>query len=111
MLNKKLVISLIIFSIFMVITSVIKTKTREIEKNILLYEKKIANLQSHLHEAELDYYYLSSPKVLSNNILEYSNEEYLSMEYSKIYFSLDQFLNEQNKTTKTYIYEKNTKKK
>ncbi len=111
MLNKKLAISLIIFSIFMVITSIIKTNTREIEKNILLYEKKIANLESNLHEAELDYYYLSSPKVLSNNILEHSNEEYLSMDYSKIYFSLDQFLNEQNKTTKAFINEKNTKKK
>jgi len=111
MLNKKLLISLMIFSIFMVFTSFIKTKTRVIEKNILLYQKKIANLESNLHEVELDYYYLSSPKVISKNILEYSNEEYSIMDYSKIYFSLDQFLNEQNKTTKSFLDEEKSKKK
>ena len=111
MLNKKLLTSLIIFSIFMVFTSLIKTKTREIEKNIFVYQKKIANLENNLHELELDYYYLSSPNMISKNILEYSNENYLSMDYSKIYFSLDQFLNEVNKTAKSNHNEEKKEKK
>ena len=111
MFNKKIFISLIVFSILMTFTSIIKTKTRIIEKNVLTYEKKIANLQNHLHEVELDYYYLSSPKIISENIIEYSDEEHSSVDYSKIYFSLDQFLNEQKKSTKSFINEKKINKK
>tara|TARA_B100000686_G_C16428098_1_gene780632 strand:- start:227 stop:562 length:336 start_codon:yes stop_codon:yes gene_type:complete len=111
MLNKKLFISLIIFSILMTFTSIIKTKTRIIEKKIISYEKKIANLQNDLYEAELDYYYLSSPKILSKNIIEYTDEDYFSVEYSRIYFSLSQFLDEQRKTTKSFNNDKKIKKK
>ena len=74
-------------------------------------EKKIANLRNNLYEAELDYYYLSSPEIITKNIIEYSNEEYSSMDYSRIYFSLEQFLNENRKTTKSFIDEKKIKKK
>ena len=95
----------------MTFTSVIKNKTRIIEKNILMYEEKITRLENNLYEAELDYYYLSSPKIIQTNIIEYSNEEYSSVDYSKIYFSLEQFLNEQKKTTRTFINEKKIKKK
>ena len=95
----------------MIFASIIKTKTRIIEKNILIYEKKIANLRNNLYEAELDYYYLSSPEIITKNIIEYSNEEYSSMDYSRIYFSLEQFLNENRKTTKSFIDEKKIKKK
>ncbi len=109
MLNRKLFFSLIIFSILITFTSVIKNKTRLIEKNIYNYEKKVSNLQNNLYEAELDYYYLSSPEILSRNILEYSDTEYSSIEYSRIYFSLKQFLSEKEKTTKAFIYEKKKK--
>ena len=96
MLNKKLVISLIIFSIFMVITSVIKTKTREIQKNILLYEKKIANLQSHLHEAELDYYYLSSPKEVEKKLNIIGFNDYSPISNSKIFLNISDFTKTNN---------------
>ena len=73
MFNKKIFISIIAFSILMTFTSLIKTKTRIIEKSISTYEKKIANLQNNLYESELDYHYLSSPKILSRNIIKYSD--------------------------------------
>ena len=111
MFNKKLFISLIIFSILMTFTSIIKNKTRIIEKNILMNEKKIAKLQNNLYEAEWDYYYLSSPKIISKKIIEFSDEEYSSIDYSRIYFSLEQFLNEKEKTTQSFINEKKIKKK
>ena len=46
MFNKKLIISLVMFSFFMVFTSIIKTKTRLIEKNINLNERQISILES-----------------------------------------------------------------
>ena len=97
MFNKKIFLSLSIFLILMVFTSVIKTQTRIIEKNIFVVEKQIANLETNFYEAQLDYYYLSSPDYIANKIFEYSDQEYSSIEYSKIYFSFDQFLEEQKK--------------
>ena len=97
MFNKKIFLSLSIFLLLMIFTSIIKTQTRIIEKNIFFAEKQIANLETNFYEAQLDYYYLTSPEYISNKILEYSNQEYSSIEYSKIYFSLKQFLEEQKK--------------
>ena len=107
MFNKKLFVSLVIFSTLMVFTSIIKTKTRLIEKNINFNEKKIAILENEIYESQLDYYYLSSPDYLTKKIIEYSNEEYLSIKYSRIYFTLDEFLEGQKNTVK---YTKNEKK-
>ena len=90
MFNKKILISLTVFSVLMILTSIIKTQTRLIEKNISYYEKKISNLENNLYETQLDYFYLSSPDYISKKILEYSNEEYSSIKYSEIYFSLEQ---------------------
>jgi hypothetical protein len=110
MFKKKLTISLIIFSTFMFLTSMIKTQTRLIEKNIFIHKEKIANVENNLHEAQLDFYYLSSPESISQKIQEYSNEEYSSIKYSTIYFSLEQFLKLQNNTTMNKINEKKNKK-
>ena len=48
-----------IFGIFFI--SVIKNETRDIEKNIRNINTKIFTLNAELHEAGLDYDYLSSP--------------------------------------------------
>ena len=97
MLSKKFLLSIFIFSFFMILTSIIKNKTRIIEKNIFDHQKKIAFLKNELYESQLDYYYLSSPESLSKKILEYSNRDYASIKFSRIYFSLNQFLDEQKK--------------
>ena len=39
-------------------------------------------------------------------ILEFSDAEYYSIEYSQIYFSMNDFLKEKNKTSKKFINEK-----
>tara|TARA_B100000767_G_C19369308_1_gene371239 strand:- start:146 stop:481 length:336 start_codon:yes stop_codon:yes gene_type:complete len=111
MLNKKIFISVIIFSIFMIFTSIIKTQTRIIEKKNTLYEKKNSKLQNELHELQLDYYYLSSPSYISQKILENSDVQYISIKYSKIFFTLDQFLKSQQNITQFYKNEKKTEKK
>jgi hypothetical protein len=52
-----------IFGIFFI--SNIKNETRDIEKNIRNINAKIFTLYAELHEAGLDYDYLSSPTSLS----------------------------------------------
>ena len=109
MINKKIFISVIIFSIFMFITSTIKNQTRLIEKNISTYKQKISKIENDFYEAQLDYFYLTSPEVISKKVSEYIDSEYESINYSSIYFSLDQFIDEKNKTTNSIKYEKKKK--
>ena len=99
------------FSFFMVFTSIIKTKTRLIEKNINLNERQISFLESEIYESQLDFYYLTSPDYLNKKIIEYSDDEYLSIKYSEIYFSLNQFLEEKKNTVKHVENEKKIQKK
>lgn len=111
MINKKLLLSFIAFSILMVFTSAIKTQTRILEKNISIFENKITILKNDIHESQLDYYYLSSPEYISEKIKKYSNQEYLTIDFSRIYFGIDQFLDEKAKTTKNFKDEKKLKKR
>ena len=60
----KLIVSLFIFSILLGTTSTIKNQTRIIEKNIYKIDRRILAIEKDLHETELDYSYLSSPKIL-----------------------------------------------
>ena len=62
--KSKLIISIIVFSFLFFFTSVIKNKTRVIEKSIINVEKRISNLEKELHESQIDFYYLTSPKLL-----------------------------------------------
>ena len=111
MFSKKIFLFFFIFSFLMIVTSIVKNKTRLIEKNIITYEKKISNLKNNLSETQLDYYYLTSPNYISEKIQEKSNQLYLPMEYSKIYLSLEDFLDAKKKTTKHHLNEEKIKKK
>tara|TARA_B110001452_G_C15070643_1_gene373674 strand:+ start:240 stop:572 length:333 start_codon:yes stop_codon:yes gene_type:complete len=110
MFNKNLLISFTIFSLLMILTSIIKTETRKIEKNIFSVERNVASMQNTLYEAQLDYYYLSSPESIYKKIQSFSNEEYESIQFSKIYFSIEHFLNEQKKISKSTLDEKKIQK-
>tara|TARA_Y100000590_G_scaffold290281_1_gene326731 strand:- start:187 stop:519 length:333 start_codon:yes stop_codon:yes gene_type:complete len=110
MLNKKIFLSVIIFSVMMLLTSVIKTQSRLLEKKIYSLQKSIANTKNEIHEAQLDYFYLSSPEFISKKIKEFSDKDYSSIEYSRIYFSLEQFLDEKNKISEMNHEEKIQKK-
>ena len=94
----------------MIITSIIKTQTRIIEKNILSSKKKISSLEQNLYEAQLDYFYLTSPEILTKKINKFSDEAYSAMDYSRIYLNFEQFFRENIKTTKTFNHEEKTKK-
>lgn len=98
--NIKLIISIAVFSFLLFYTSIIKNKTRVIEKNIISYEKKISNLKKELYESQLDFYYLTSPKKLQEKISFLTNDQYQYMSISKIYLNYDNFILEQKKISK-----------
>ena len=94
-----LIISIIIFSIFLGITSTIKNQTRIIEKNIYKIDKKIATIERDLHETQLDFFYVSSPGYLSKKIQQLAFIEYVPMDFSRIYFDYKDFIDPQKKIT------------
>ena len=98
--NIKLIISIAVFSFLLFYTSIIKNKTRVIEKNIISYEKKISNLKKELYESQLDFYYLTSPKKLQEKISFLTNDQYQYMSISKIYLNYDNFILEKKKISK-----------
>ena len=55
MINKKIIISITIFSVLLFFTSIIKNKTRIIEKNISNNKIKIAVLEKEIYETQLDF--------------------------------------------------------
>ena len=97
--NLKLIISILIFSILLITTSMIKTKTRIIEKRIYKIDKEILTLKRDLHETQLDFYYLSSPEILSQKINEFSDTEYSEMDFSRIYLDIKDFTDLKKKIT------------
>ena len=95
----KLILLTIIFSISLGVTSFVKNETRVIEKKLFMINKKIAQAEKDLYETELDYSYLSSPKILSDKIKELSLIDYQPMDYSRIYHNFQDFINSKKKIT------------
>ena len=58
MFKQSLILSLTVFFTLMIITSVIKNKTRNLEKEIEKINKEVAFLEKQLSDAETDYIYL-----------------------------------------------------
>ena len=81
-------------------TSIIKNKTRIIEKNIILYEKKIFNLEKELNESQLEFYYLTSPQILQEKISFLTSDKYQHLGISKIYLDYNNFISDQKKITR-----------
>ena len=97
MFKIKLTASLLIFSILLGVTSAIKNKTRVIEKKIHKIDRRILIMEKDVHETELDYFYVSSPKNLSAKIQNLSLIEYIPMDFSRIYSNYINFVDSQNK--------------
>ncbi len=97
MFKIKIFVSIIIFSILLIATSIIKNQTRETEKKILNLSKIIKIKEKDLNESQLDFSYLSSPMIIHDKIKLIDNVKYVTMEYSKIFLSMSNFLDLQNK--------------
>ena len=98
--STKLTISIVVFSLLLFCTSVIKNKTNIIEKNIIFYEKRIFTLKKELYESQLEYNYLTSPKILQEKLSFLTNDQFQNMGFSNIYLDYKSFILDQKKITK-----------
>ena len=104
MFNKPLIFSLSFFLIMMVFTSIIKNKTRNIEKNIQKINNELKILNKELLNVETDFIYLSSPEKLEKKSTSFDNIKYKSYDFSRIFLSTKDFINFSSKQTKNKKY-------
>ena len=97
MFRTKFIISISVFVILLLATSVIKNKTRVIEKQILNLKKIILAKEKNVNEAELNFYYLTSTEELEKklNLIGFNN--YQPIKYSNIYFNISDLTEIKNK--------------
>ena len=109
MLKLKIIIPILIFSVLLTFTSIIKNKTRVVEKKIYKVNKNILSLRNDLHETQLDFFYVSSPSYLLNKIQQIALIDYVPMDFSKIYLDYNDF--KKTKKNMTNLKIENEKKK
>ena len=106
MFKLKIFASVVIFSFLLVGTSIIKNKTRELEKKIHYLSKEISLKEKDYKESELDFAYLTSPKMIEKKIDHYDRNKYFPMDFSKIFLNLSNFENVKKKLVeKKILYE------
>ncbi len=97
MLKLRILFSIVIFSFLLIGTSSIKNETRELEKKIYILKKNNLQKERNLNEVQLDFYYLTSPSIIESKIEHLGVKKYIHMEYSRIFLSIKDFINIQNK--------------
>ncbi len=111
MFKTKFIISATIITIFLVITSVIKNKTRIIEKKISNFNVKILLKKKDINEAQLDFHYLTSPAEIEKKLSVIGLVNYQPIEHSKIFFDILDFNRIQSKLSKLKNYDEKKIKK
>ena len=112
MFKRKFIISITTFIIFLIITSIIKNKTRVIEKEITSMKIKIASLEKNINEAQLEFYYLTSPAEIEKRINVIGYDNYQPISYSKIFFNISELKSTKKNISKLNISnEKKNQKK
>jgi len=97
MFRIKILISVVIFSSLLILTSFIKNQTRIIEKKIFNISKTVNSKENDLSESQLDFFYLTSPSIIEKKIENLDSNQYVPMEYSKIFLSISNFIELENK--------------
>ena len=100
MFNKHLLISLSVFFVLMVFTSLIKNKTRGLEKKINNVSEKVLFLKKELKDAQTEYVFLSSPDQLQKYLIIFNLKDYLAYDISRIFSSQEEFIRSKKKETK-----------
>ena len=93
MFKAKLITTIIVFSTALVVTSIIKNQTRDIEKKIFHLKKSFSLKEKNFKEAELDFFYITSPSIIEQKVEYLDKYKYSPMEYSKIFLSMESFEN------------------
>jgi len=112
MFKVKFTVSIFIIITFLIITSIIKNKTRILEKKIFNLNTEVLLKNKYLNESQLDFFYLSSPTQIEKRLNIIGLNNYQPIKYSNIYFDVNDFLKIHNKisTTKN-LNEKKIQKK
>ena len=111
MFKSKFISSILIFIFFLIVTSTIKNKTRILEKEILSLNNKILSREKNINEAQLDFYYLSSPQEVEKRLNLIGFDNYHPIAYSKIFFNISDFTIIEKKTSNlNNLNEQKTKK-
>ena len=97
MFKIKIILSISIFSLLIIFTSIIKNQTREIEKNIFSLSKEINLKETDLKESQLDFSYLSSPSMIDKRLENLSVTKFYPIQFSNIFLSMDSFLKRNKK--------------
>ena len=112
MFKMKFIIASSIFISFLLVTSIIKNKTRVIEKNISKLSKIILIKTKDINEAQLDFHYLTSPAEIEKKLSIIGFDNYKPIKYSNIFFDISDFTEIQNKISNLKnIHEKKIQKK
>ena len=112
MFKMKFIIVSSIFISFLLITSIIKNKTRVIEKNISNLSTISLIKTEDINEAQLDFYYLTSPAEIEKKLSIIGFDNYKPIKYSNIFFDISDFTEIQNKISNLKnINEKKIQKK
>ena len=112
MFKMKFIIAVTIFISFLIVTSVVKNKTRVLEKNISNLNIKILIKTKDINETQLDFYYLTSPAEIEKKLNIIGSENYQPIKYSRIFFDISDFTEIQNKISNLEkINEKKIQKK
>ena len=109
MFRSKIILTTIIFLILLILTSVIKNQTRIIEKKLYSLSETIALKEKDINEAQLDFYFLTSPAEIEKKVKTLGLNNYSTIEKSKIFLSFSNFLNIQKKIS--VLNNENEKKK
>ena len=109
MFRTRVLLSIIIFSLLLICTGIIKNQTRQIEKKINFVSKSITLNEKDLNESQLDFSYLTSPYMLEKKVEHLDSFQYIPMEYSKIFLSTYEYINLQNKLVIQEIQNETTK--
>tara|TARA_A100001011_G_C13875967_1_gene661008 strand:+ start:29 stop:358 length:330 start_codon:yes stop_codon:yes gene_type:complete len=106
MFKKSIILSITLFFLITVITSLIKNKARNLEKDISKLKKEVSLLEKQISDAEIDFIYLSNPEKLSKHLTDLKKEEkYSTFDHSRIFFSINHFLKHDSKVSK-YVNKK-----
>ena len=99
MFKTKIITSTIIFLILLISTSIIKNKTRIIEKKSFKLNKKITLKKQDINESQLDFHFLTSPAEIEKKVKILGKNNYSPIKKSNIFLSLSTFNSIQNQIT------------
>ena len=88
MFNSKLFFSLAIFTFFLIITSLVKNQSRIIEKQIKGLNINIIAKEKSISEAEMEFFYLSSPNEIEKKFNSRDLKKFKPIKYSNIYHDI-----------------------